>query len=256
MGERLLVYTKNLELARLIVFANTFCNSCRDLLTSRASTARHLGYCTPAENHAILTAVPLPHSSINLSAAIEREFESAVRINLDGGVPLTDLLHRINRVAMEFLPEDDGRIGRAKRLFTPRSFRHYQTFGCIDPPERRGNRVFYRFHHFVQAVLVRSLLWERMPAERIASLMVGRDTEELKRMFFAGTEMVVRGGVAERVSPLESVMSSAPGAAETWKHIGVAPGIALLLHSELTKPRPGEVREWLARIETALRRNL
>jgi hypothetical protein len=55
----------------------------------------------------------------------------------------------------------------------------------------------YGYRHFVQALLVRKLLWEHLPAERIAGLMAGRSTEEAKRMLFGGVEMVARqsGGV-------------------------------------------------------------
>lgn len=197
--------------------------------------------------------------STHLSAASVEEFEEIEQDDWGDGLPLTELLDRVNRVAELFLPKEDRqdtRASRVKRHYTTRSFRHYQTYGCIDPPARRGNRVFYGFRHFVQALLVRKLLWEQVPAERIALLMAGRSTDDTKGMFFEGVEMVVRGGVAESVSRMESMMSSAPGEVDTWKHIGVAPGVQLLLHGDLPKPRPGEIKEWMARIEAVLRKSL
>ena len=85
--------------------------------------------------------------------------------------------------------------------------------------------------------------------------LAGRSTDDTKRMFLEGIEMVVRGRVPASVSIIESVTSSAMGEVETWRHIGVAPGVQLLLHGDLPKPRPREVKEWLARIEAVLRKN-
>ncbi len=64
-------------------------------------------------------------------------------------------------------------------------------------PERVGKRAKYGYRHFVQALLVRRLLWEHLSAGRIAVLMAGRSREEAKRMLFGGIEMVARqsGGV-------------------------------------------------------------
>ena len=84
---------------------------------------------------------------------------------------LTELLKRTNRLAVLFLPNGDDRDSRVSPVFQPRSFRRYQTLGCIDVPERVGKRAMYGFRHFVQALLVRKLLWEHLPAERIATLM-------------------------------------------------------------------------------------
>jgi hypothetical protein len=171
--------------------------------------------------------------------------------NWEGGIPLTELLHRVNRVAVQFLPEEDGRHSRVKRLFTERSFRHYQTLGCIDPPEKVGHRASYGFRHLVQALLVRKLLRERVPSVQIATLMAGRGTDETGRMFLGGVEMVARaggsrGGAASR--------SPAPEPAETWRRVRVAPGVELHLREDLAKPQPGELKDLLERLEGALRR--
>ena len=58
--------------------------------------------------------------------------------------------------------EEDKRDSRVKRTFTDRSFRHYTTLGCIDPPEKDGRRSVYGFRHLVQALVVRRLLWDRV----------------------------------------------------------------------------------------------
>lgn len=220
------------------------------------------GGCAPlqsAEYHATISAMTTNRSSTHLPPESVREFGNIEQNDWADGISLAELLGLVNRVALLFLPKEDradARARRVKRLFTLRSFRHYQTSGCIDPPARRGNRVFYGFHHFVQALLVRKLLWEQVPTERIAVLMAGRSTDDTKRMFLEGVEMVVRGGDAESLSRSTAVISAAPGAVEAWRHIGVANGVQLLLHCDLPKPRPAEVKEWMARIEAILRKSL
>jgi hypothetical protein len=89
---------------------------------------------------------------------------------------------RLIRAAAQFLPGEAGRDSRVWRVFSPRSFRHYQTLGCIDVPERVGKRAVYGYRHFVQALLVRKLLWEHLPAERLATLMAGCSTEEGRKL--------------------------------------------------------------------------
>jgi hypothetical protein len=161
---------------------------------------------------------------------------------------LTELLSRTNRLAVLFLPDDIGSDSRVSPVFQPRSFRRYQTLRCIDVPERVGKRAMYGYRHFVQALLVRKLLWERLPAERIATLMAGRSTEEAKRMLFEGIEMVARQG--------GGVVAENPGEVETWKRVVVATGIELHLRGDLPKPKPAEVKKLLALLETSLRKNL
>lgn len=88
-----------------------------------------------------------------------------------------------------------------------------------------------------------------MPAERIATLMAGRSTEQTRQMLFEGVEIVVRETDAAGSAP-------APGLAVSWKRVGVAPGIELHLCEDLPKPKPAELKKLLALLETALRKNL
>jgi DNA-binding transcriptional MerR regulator len=134
-----------------------------------------------------------------------------------------------------------------KRLFTERSLRHYQTLRCIDPPEKVGHRASYQCRHMVQALLVRKLLWDRVPSDQIAALMAGRSTEETKRMFIGGIEMVARA---------EGNDGASRSPAETWRRVQVAPGIELHLRGDLPKPKPAELKKLVERLERALRRNL
>lgn len=193
--------------------------------------------------------------------AAPAEFTEAARAGWERGVPLAELLERVNRAAAGFLPaeaepvnpvnpaEPAATSGRVRRAFTERSFRHYQTARCIDPPDKSGRRAGYGFRHFVQALLVRKLLWERVPAERIAPMLADRGTGELERMLLGGVEMVARPVAgADREA-------EAGGPAETWTRLRVVPGVELHLRGGLRKPTPEELERWLALLANTLRGN-
>lgn len=187
-------------------------------------------------------AIRIPSSAI-------REFEQVERMDWSEGLLLDDLLEWINAVTARFRPEEIGADSRASQEFSPRTFRHYQTLGCIDPPERAGKQVVYRFRHYVQALLLRKLIWERVPSEKIADLMAGRSTADTKQLLFEGIEIVAKPG------SMASGTQTAPDAAEVWKRICVSPGIELHLHCDLRKPKPAELKQILTLLETALRKN-
>jgi hypothetical protein len=91
-----------------------------------------------------------------------------------------------------------------------------------------------------------------VPSEKIAALMSGRRTEEIKRLLFDGIEIVARHPDAAAGAG----GSGAPETAESWKRIGVVPGVELHLRGDLPKPKAAELKQWLALLETALRKNL
>lgn len=186
---------------------------------------------------------------IRIPASAVREFEEVERMDWSEGVSLDELLDWINEVAARFRPDEIGADSRASQEFSIRTFRHYQTLGCIDAPERAGKQVVYRFRHYVQALLLRKLLWERVPSEKIAALMAGRSTTETKQLLFDGIEIIARQSSS-------SGQSSSPAAAEKWKRIGIAPGVELHLRGDQPKPKPAELKQWLALLETALRKNI
>jgi DNA-binding transcriptional MerR regulator len=198
-----------------------------------------------------LASMSYPHPSTSLPAKALREYQKIANSDWGTGVPLTELLKRINRVAAHLAPEEDGRHSRVKRLYTDRSFRHYTTLGCIDPPEKEGRRSVYRFRHLVQALLVRKLLWERVPSEQIAVVMSGRGTEETERMFLGGIEMVARAGEDQHAQE-----SPASGTVETWRRVQVVPGVELHVRDDLPKLGAAELKELMARLEELLRRGL
>ena len=188
-------------------------------------------------------------AAIRIPASAIREFEEVERMDWSEGISLIELLEWINGVAARFRPDEIGVTSRASQEFSPRTFRHYQTLGCIDAPERAGKQAVYRFRHYVQALLLRKLIWERVPSEKITSLMAGRSTAETKQLLFEGIEIVAR-----KSRDGESPTASSTG--EAWKRIGVAPGIEIHLRGDLPKPKPTELKQIIARLETALRKNL
>jgi len=190
------------------------------------------------------------HPAIRIPAAAVRELEQVEQMDWTDGVSLMDLLEWINMVVARFRPGDIGEDSRASLEFSPRTFRHYQTLGCIDAPERAGKQVVYRFRHYLQGLLIRKLLWERVPSEKIAILMAGRTTAEYKQLLFKGIEIIARQTKGAGEIP------TAPAAAEYWKRIGVVPGVELYLRGDLPKPKPAELKQWLSLLETALRKNL
>ncbi len=81
------------------------------------------------------------HPAIRIPAAAVRELEQVEQWDWTDGVSLADLLDWINAVVARFRPDEIGADSRASQEFSPRTFRHYQTLGCIDAPERAGKQV-------------------------------------------------------------------------------------------------------------------
>ena len=189
-----------------------------------------------------------------LPPAALREFTKAAKADWQDGVPLAELLTRVNRVAVVMVGRDDDAgppAGRVKPTFTERSFRHYQTLGCIDAPDKHGRLASYGFRHFVQALLVRRLLSERVPSEQIATLLTGRDTKELEQMLRGGVEITARAGggggdVAQSASDTTL--------AEMWKRVLIARGVELHISTEQPRYKPEQFRRVMERLKEALRR--
>jgi len=192
------------------------------------------------------TSSPLPPAAL-------REFTKASQVGWQDGVPLSELLTRVNRVAGRLMGSDGqakDAEGRVSRIFSERSFRHYQTLGCIDAPEKNGRLASYGFRHFLQALLVRKLLWQRLSSEQITTLLVGRTTVELERMMIGGVELVPRTG-----SDGVEADTSMSGSLETWSRLRVIPGVEIHLSSELPRLRPEDLKQLVERMELVLRKH-
>lgn len=174
-----------------------------------------------------------------------REFGKVSSKGWDAGVPLEELLARVNQVIAKLLPADDSRINP---MFLPRTFRHYVTLGCIDPGRREGRRATYGYRQFLQALLVRKLLSEQVPAQRMPQLLTGRGNAELEQMLISGWDMVARTADGDVEHP-----ASAPGPVEKWNRVRIDAGVELHLSADLPRLKSVELRRLLELIEKALR---
>jgi hypothetical protein len=187
--------------------------------------------------------------SKSLPPALLREYKKVAYVDWGNGMPVMELIKRVNHVAECFAPEKvtkRSQATRVKRIFTERSFRHYQTLGCIDVPEKQGRVASYGFRHFLQALLVRRLLQERLPTEQIALMLAGRGIEELESMFMSGIEMVAKFADGDATAPTQLV--------EKWERVRVATGVELQFRTELARLKPAELRQVMALVEKALRK--
>ena len=192
----------------------------------------------------------------NLPSSALREFTKWSKADWEGGVPLSELLERINRVA-ECLPGGscgpESGTSRVSRLFTERAFRHYQTIGCIDTPEKRGRNAHYGYRHFLQALLIRRLLADGVPARRMAELVTGSDAE-LKQLILGGVEMIMRpggGGEAAARPNLyqQTLRACAENSVSGWLRVALGEGIELHVSDKRPKMTAEQRRQMLERIE-------
>lgn len=188
--------------------------------------------------------------TIIIPAEALAELELVENMDWSAGVSLEDLVEWINWVASRFCPEEIRSDSRMKQDISLRTFRHYQTLGCVDAPERVGKQAVYRLRQYFQGLLIRKLLWERMPSEKIATLMAGRSTAEIKQLLLQGIKIVVLQSESSGKSPVTTQTS------EVWKHVEVVPGIELHIRGDLTRPKSAEFTRWLSLLETSLRKNL
>jgi len=164
-------------------------------------------------------------------------------------VSAQDLVNWVNHTAERFLPsEAEGKSQRVSDSLSLRSMRHYQTLGCIDVPEKCGRMASYGYRHFVQALLVRRLLSERVPSEQILTL-ARRDTKELESMLRDGVEIAARPG--DEDADTESFVSASE-VMEVWNRMRLAPGLELHIHSKF----PEVDKEEFERISALLERIL
>ena len=178
-------------------------------------------------------------SKIKLPTSALTELEMVEHLDWEEGVSLSGLIDWINQVVALYRPDQTD--SRSSPNFTPRSFRHYQTLGCIDSPTRVGKEARYSFRHYLQALLVRKLLWERVPSEQIAILLRAKTNEDYKRLLLQGVEIV----------RCEEVATS--GRSETWTRSSILPGIELHLREDEIPRNPTEIQEALELIERVLR---
>lgn len=165
----------------------------------------------------------------------------------DWSVSAQDLVDWVNFTADRFLPVDmEAKSGRVSDSLSLRTMRHYQTLGCIDPPVRDGREARYGFRHYLQTLLVRKLLWQRVPAETIATLLPSRTLQEYKELLLEGIELAAKTS-SGKTAPAPALTS------ENWRRIAIADGIELHLRQEAAGLSKSSLPELLEKLKAALR---
>ena len=159
----------------------------------------------------------------------------------DSSYRLDDLVLLVNSAALRFLPLTEGNDGRIKGEFTARTLRHYQTLGCLHAPELDGRIAIYRFRHYLQALLIRKLLFEGFSSKQIKSIMLNRTGESLLALLMQNVEVA-------KTRALDTDRNTAPHEpnflAEQWTELKLDSEITLRIqdsHSALTEARYKEL---------------
>ena len=148
---------------------------------------------------------------------------------------MEDLVALVNAAALRFLPlsvESDGRI---KGEFTIRTLRHYQTLGCLDTPELVGRVAIYRYRHYLQALLIRKLLFEGFSSKQIKDFTTNRTNDSLLDLLMRDVE--VAESSARRPQAIRVHRENAPKA-EQWTELKLDSEIAIKIrgaHQALTE---------------------
>lgn len=167
---------------------------------------------------------------------------------------MEDLVEWVNNAVERFYPEaNEGIDKRVSNSFTVRTLRHYQTLGCLDAPEKDGRRAIYGFRHYLQALLIRKLLYLRCPPETIRKTLQGKSDKEYKGMLFADLRITPSESVA--ASPASSASSEPPApVTESWTRIVLGPDAELNLKKTSRRMEPAKRRQLLKLIEQELRK--
>jgi DNA-binding transcriptional MerR regulator len=182
---------------------------------------------------------------ITIPTSALRELDALEKSGLS--FPAGDLVRLVNQVVGKYLPQDHEQAsGRVRQELTLRALRHYQTLGCIDPPVRVERVARYEFRHYLQALMIRRLLWERVPASHIRQMLLHRSTAEYKQMLLTGIEITAR-------APSGGDQADARHVVETWLRVPLAPGIELHIRRPLTSVLKPALPSLIAAFTNAIR---
>jgi DNA-binding transcriptional MerR regulator len=146
---------------------------------------------------------------------------------------MEDLVEWVNNAVSRFYPQ--ANVGGDKRVsdaFTVRTLRYYQTLGCLDAPDKDGRRAIYGFRHYLQALMIRKLLYHRYAPESIHDALQGKSNRDYKDMLFAELP-TSRDHGSGHIRAVMGERTDTPSAHhEVWTHIRLAPGIELRLKGQ------------------------
>jgi DNA-binding transcriptional MerR regulator len=170
---------------------------------------------------------------------------------------MQDLVNWVNQAVARFYPEaDESGDKRVSNSFTVRTLRHYQTLGCIDAPEKVGRCAIYGFRHYLQALMIRKLLYLRCSPDSIRATLKGKTNTEYKQMLFADLDIVSSASpVAVLHHPVDTPAkeTSQTTQHESWLRIPLGPGAELHLEGPPVKLTAARKKELLQQIKNYLK---
>ena len=145
--------------------------------------------------------------------------------NMDVQFTMAELVDWVNDAIDRFYPEaNEERDKRVGSSFTVRTLRHYQTLECLDKPEKNGRLAIYGFRHYLQALLIRKLLYLRYSPDQIRETLNVKTNKRYKEMLFADINIAPSGRVMPSSTPTYPRI-------QTLTRITLSPDAELLLHT-------------------------
>ena len=167
---------------------------------------------------------------------------------------MQDLVDWVNQAVARFLPQaNEGGDKRVSNSFTVRTLRHYQTLECLDAPEKDGRRAIYSFRHYLQALLIRKLLYLGCSPDSIRESLKGKTNEQYKEMLF-GDLNIIESSTPLAVLPMKVAIPVPPSSeTESWTRITLGPGAELHLQGHVGSLSPAKRKKLLTQIENHLK---
>lgn len=166
---------------------------------------------------------------------------------------MQDLVDWVNQAVARFLPQaNESGDKRVSNSFTVRTLRHYQTLECLDSPHKDGRRAIYSFRHYLQALLIRKLLYLGCSPDSIRETLKGKTNPQYKDMLF-GDLNIIESSTPIAVLPGKVATPATPSSgAESWTRITLGPGAELHLQGHVGSLSPAKRRKLLAQIKKHL----
>lgn len=143
--------------------------------------------------------------------------------NMDIQFSMSELVEWVNSAVDRFFPEaNEGGDKRVSNSFTVRTLRHYQTLECLDAPEKDGRRAIYGFRHYLQALLIRKLLYLRYSPDQIRETLNAKTNKRYKEMLFSDINIAPSGRIMPSSTPTYP-------RTQTWTKVTLSPDAELLL---------------------------
>jgi DNA-binding transcriptional MerR regulator len=146
---------------------------------------------------------------------------------------MENLVEWVNNAVRRFYPQaNEGGDKRVSDSFTVRTLRYYQTLGCLDTPDKDGRRAIYGYRHYLQALIIRKLLYLRYAPESIHDALQGKSNREYKEMLFAELPTSRTHSSGHQLATMGERTAAPCAQHEVWTHIHLAPGIELRLKGQ------------------------